>query len=394
MKLKFMYLIIAGAILFSCSNSKDNQSQPLEKPKKIMIESYQIQKNETEKFRTFSGIVASKKTAIIVPKITGYIQDIHLKEGDKFKHNDVLLTIKSDELLEKEKFAVASVEEAENGLAQGALVVDMAKSSYRQAEANYNLAFKTYERFKSLLKNESVSKQEFDEVEAKYKSALEGKNLAEKNIKLAEEKVKQFKIKKTQAEAMLAETRTLFGYTTVKAPFDGLVLEKLTDTGNLASYNTPVLKIGTFENEIIVNLPEDFFKSVKVRNSIDVIISSLGEKFNTEVVEVARNIDPVTRTFKVKVKGNQKIVPGMYAELSVRSGYAKKISIPKDFIFERGQLKMVFINKEGNAEMRIVRTGRVESEYIEIVSGLNGNEELVKPVDNSEINSGDTLEVK
>lgn len=394
MTLKFVYLIVAGAILFSCSNSKNNDSQPFEKPKKIMVESYQIQKNETETFRTFSGIVTSKETAMIVPKITGYIQNIHLKEGDKFKKGDVLLNIKSNELLEKEKFAVASVDEAENGLAQGALALDMAKSSYKQAEASYNLAFKTYERFKSLLKNESVSKQEFDEVEAKYRSALEGKNLAEKNIKLAEEKLKQLKIKKTQAEAMLGETRTLLGYTTVKAPFDGLVLEKLTDTGNLVSYNTPVLKIGTFENEIVVNLPEDFFKSVKVGDNVDVIISSLGEKFKTEVVEVARNIDPATRTFKVKVKGNQKIVPGMYAEISVRAGYDKRVSIPKDFIFERGQLKMVFINEEGKAKMRIVRTGRVEGEYVEIVSGLNGNEELVRPVDNSEINSGDTLEVK
>lgn len=106
-------------------------------------------------------------------------------------------------MLEKEKFAVTSGEEAENGLAQGALALDMAKSSYKQAEANYNPAFKTYERFKSLLKNESVSKQEFDEVEAKYISALEGKNLTEKNIKLAEGKLKQLKIKKLRQRQSL-----------------------------------------------------------------------------------------------------------------------------------------------------------------------------------------------
>lgn len=75
--------------MFSCSNTKDNDSLPLEKPKKIMVETYQIQKNETETFRTFSWIVTSKETAMIVPKITGYTQDIRLKEGDKFKKGDV-----------------------------------------------------------------------------------------------------------------------------------------------------------------------------------------------------------------------------------------------------------------------------------------------------------------
>lgn len=54
-----------------------------------MVETYQIQKNETETFRTFSWIVTSKETAMIVPKITGYTQDIRLKEGDKFKKGDV-----------------------------------------------------------------------------------------------------------------------------------------------------------------------------------------------------------------------------------------------------------------------------------------------------------------
>lgn len=394
MKLKFIFLIFAGAIIISCSNNQSKESQVLQKPKTVMVKNYPVKKNSGEIFRKFSGVVASKQTAMIVPKVTGYIQDIYFKEGDKFKTGDTLLVIKSDELLEKEKFAVASVQEAENGLSQAMLGVEMAKSSYRQAEANYALALATYERFKSLFKNENVSRQEFDEVEARYKSAVEGKNIAEKNIKLAEEKVGQLKTKKTQAEAMLSETRTFLEYTRVKAPFDGLVLEKLTDIGNLASYNTPVLKIGTFENEVIVNLPEDLFKTVKVGDEINVAVDSLGEKFVSEVSEVAGSVDPVTRTFRVKTKGNRDTVPGMYAEISVKSGQIKTISVPEEFLVERGQLKMVFTNSEGRAEMRIVRTGATHDGDVEIVSGLNGDEELVKPVDNSEINSGDTLEVK
>ena len=394
MKLKLLCLITATALLLSCSNSEKKGSEALEKPKTIAVQSYRIQKTESERTREFSGVVTSKKTAIIVPKVPGYIQDIPLKEGDRFKKGDPLLSIKSDELAEKERFAVASAKEAENGLKQAMLGVQMAKTGLRQAEANYELALKTYNRFETLLRKESVSKQEFDEVEAKYKLALEGRKLAEDNVKLAEEKVEQMKTKKSQAEAMLSETRTFLGYTKVRAPFDGVVLEKLADVGNLASYSTPVLKVGTVENEIIVNLPEDLFKSVKIGDKMDVLVSSLDGKFTTEVVEVARNIDPATRTFRVKIEGSNDLVPGMYAKISIKTGEFKGISIPESFIFERGQLRMVFLNKQNRAEMRIIRIGTSKNGYAEVTSGLSGEEELVKPVDNSEINSGDILEVK
>lgn len=394
MKLKLLCLITAATLLFSCSNSEKKGAEAFEKTKTIMVQSHRIQKGELEKMREFSGIVASKKTAMIVPKISGYIQDIPLKEGDRFKKGELLLAIKSDELVEKEKFAVASAKEAENGLKQATLGVQMAKTGLRQAEANYELALKTYNRFQALLKNESVSKQEFDEVEAKYKLAMEEKKLAEENVKLSEEKVEQMKTKKSQADAMVSEARTFLSYTKVRAPFDGVVLEKLADVGNLGSYSTPVLKVGTLENEIVANLTEDLFKSVKVGEKMEVLVGSLDKKFTAEVVEIARNIEPATRTFRVKIKGNNDLVPGMYAKISIKMGSSGAICIPESFIFERGQLKMVFLNNQNRAEMRIIRTGTTKNGCTEIVSGLIGKEELVKPVDNSEINSGDILEVK
>jgi len=392
--MKLLRLLIIPLVigLMGCSSSESDQaggkSTP---PRRFTVKIQLVKKSRVPILISFPGTVASADTAFLMPKVVGYISSFRVKPGETFKKGDLLVTIKSKEFVDKEKFARSAVKEAVNGEKQAALGLNMATSGLKQAEAQYVLAEKTYKRFKNLMKTESVSKQEFDEVEAKYKAALSAKNIAEEKVKLAREKLSQVKIKKHQAMAMLDEVKTYLGYTYLRAPFNGIVLEKLMDVGNLASPSKPILKIGSHRNVVFAQVNGSVIRDTKVGDEVRVDVPSAGESFKARVLEINPSIDPATRSFRVKLSGNPHLVPGMYGNVSFEKGSLNVIVVPKSAVLSRGQLQVVFIDKDNRAEMRLVKTGRTFDDSVEILSGLYPGEKLV--LDKGEqLHSGDFLE--
>jgi len=391
---KFLIFLILTVFIVACSGGEKKGVESISAPQKVEVETYFVKPSDIQKGRSFTGQVVSKNTVYLTPKVVGYISGISVKVGDKFKKGDTLVELTSKELIDKRDFAKAAVNEATNGLKQAEIGLEMAKSAYNQALAQYELAEKTYNRFKKLFETESVSKQEFDEVEAKYKLALEGKIMAQKNIELAEEKLNQVKLKKVQAEAALNEVNTYISYTKLKAPFDGTVLEKMSDVGNLASYSTPILKLGTFDSEIVINIPENFYQNVSLHKNVKVKIPSQDKVFETEITEISKDISPSSRTFYVKLKAEESLTPGMFVEGYFPSLMEKTVTVPKDYIIKRGQLYYVFLDNNKKAEMRLVKLGNDYGDVVEITSGLTGGERIVKSINNLQIKSGDILEAK
>lgn len=388
----FRFLIIPLVLgLAACSSESDQTTEKLSSPRKMRVVTQEVQKVKIPVSRSFPGTVASADTALVTPKVVGYIEALLARPGDTFKKGAVLVEIKSKELTDKEKFAQSAVKEAMNGEKQAALGFNMAKAGLKQAEAQFTLAQKTYNRFENLLKTESVSKQEFDEVEAKYKAALEAEKIAEENVELASEKLSQVKIKRQQALAMLDEVKTYLSYTNLKAPFDGIVLQKLMDVGNLATPGQPVLEVGSLGNVVYAHVTSSAIKRARVGQKVTVEVPAAEKRFSANILEIDPNVDPATRNFKIKLSGNGGIIPGMYANVYLSKNAEEITVVPGKAILERGQLPVVFVKKGDKAEMRIVKTGRNFGGKVEILSGLGPEEQIV--VENGEtLRTGDVLE--
>lgn len=386
------YMIIPLILgLAACSSQSDQPTEESSIPRKIRVVTQEVRKVKIPVSRNFPGTVASADTALLTPKVVGYIEALLARPGSTFQKGAVLVKIKSKELMDKEKFARSAVKEAENGEKQAAVGLNMAKAGLKQAQAQFTLARKTYTRFENLLKTESVSKQEFDEVEAKYKAALEAKKIAEENVKLADEKLSQVKIKKQQALAMLDEVKTYLSYTNLKAPFDGIVLQKLLDVGNLASPGQPVLKIGSLGNVVYTHVNSSAIKQARVGQEVTVEVPAADTRFTAQILEIDPNVDPATRNFKIKLSGNSNIIPGMYANVYLGRDLEEITTVPGRAILERGQLPVVFVKKENKAEMRIVKIGRTFGDKVEILSGLQPGEQVV--VENAQtLRTGDVIE--
>jgi len=389
----FRFLVIPLALgLAACSSGTDDQtSEKSSPPRTVKVVTQQVQKAKVPVSRSFPGTVVSADTAQLTPKVVGYIEELLVGPGDTFKKGDPLVKIKSNELLDKKKFAQSAVNEASNGKKQAALGLNMARSGLKQAEAQFSLAEKTYKRFKNLFKTESVSKQELDVIEAKYQAALEGRAIARENVKLAGEKLAQVNIKKQQAGAMLDEVKTYLGYTRLQAPFDGIVLQKLMDVGNLAAPGQPLLVVGSLGNVVQAYLNSSAINQARIGQEVMVEVPAAGRRFSAEVLEIDPNVDPATRNFKIKLSGDKSVIPGMYANVYLGENDEEITLVPEKAVIERGQLPVVFVQKDGKAEMRIIKTGRRFDGKVEIVSGLRPGEMIV--VENGEdLKTGDVLE--
>ncbi|WP_022851506.1 efflux RND transporter periplasmic adaptor subunit [Limisalsivibrio acetivorans] len=385
----FLSMIVVAA---GCSGGGEKES---EKPEARTMK-VTLGKAETTSMpasRSFSATVSSDKTAMLIPKVVGYVEAIHVSPGESFEKGDLLVSIKSTELEEKKRFAESAVQEAESGFNQAEIGLRMAEGQLKQAESNFELAKKTYDRYSNLIKNDSVSKQEFDQVESKYEQAKEQVNIVRENVSLAKEKMQQLRLKKQQAEAMLAEVQAYLSYTEIRAPFNGVVLEKLLDTGNLAAPGNPILKIGNNEMVVYAFLNESLINDISVGSRAEITVDSLNFTCSSTVLQISPDIDAATRNFKVKLSGHERFVPGMYAKVSIATGEDSIVTVPENALVQRGQLSVVFVEENMKADMRIVKTGRNFEGVIEILSGVKAGESIV--VQNAEaLKTGDKLETE
>lgn len=386
------FIIIAIFIfIYACGNNSADEDSRYKEVKTVKVTTMQLAKSSVPLFLSFSGTATSNNTTMLVPKVIGYIEKFNFAPGEKFKKGDTLLIINSKELEDKMKIAQKSVESADNALHQSQIGLKVAKSQLSQAQSQFNLAEKTFNRFRNLLKSESVSQQEFDQIELKYKAAFESQIIAKDNVKLAEHKINQVKIKKQQAKTGLSEVRTYLSYSRMEAPYDGILLEKIVDVGNLASPGQPIAKIGSLNSAVYTYFNEKVLSFIKIGDSVKVEVGSLGLVYESHIVEISPNIDPATRNFKVKLEGHSKIVSGMYVKVLLAKGIDDVLLVPLSAVIKRGQLSIIFVNINGLAEMRFVKVGKTIDGNVEIRSGLKEGD-IVVTSNVQELEAGNRLE--
>ncbi|PLX71546.1 MAG: efflux RND transporter periplasmic adaptor subunit [Denitrovibrio sp.] len=389
---KFVVSMAAAAILVACG-TEDKKQETIDTPKSVTVTTMTVEKTDAASSRSFTAKVSSEKTAFIIPKVVGYVENILVSPGQKITKGQLLVTIKSGELEDKYKYAQSSVKEAENGLKQAEIGLKMAEAQHNQAQSQYDLAEKTYKRFSNLIKNNSVSRQEFDQVESNYDLAKQSLKISEENVSLAREKVEQVKLKKQQAESMMSEVKTYLSYTQIKSPFDGVVLENSMDAGNLAAPGNPIMKIGNNSTVVETFISQSLIKDIETGMPAMISIESIKGDFESKVLEISPDVDVFTGSFKVKLSGYEKLYPGMFAKVRFITGSEKIISIPESALVKRGQLNIVFVDDNGKADMRVIKVGRELDGRIEVLSGLDVGDKIV--MENAKLlKSGDILEAR
>jgi multidrug efflux pump subunit AcrA (membrane-fusion protein) len=317
------------------------------------------------------GSVEAKTSANLSAKVMGVITKVTVKEGDRVKKGDLLVSIEDSRI-------TAQLSQAKAGLAEAKQSANSAESSLKAAESSARLAETTYKRYKSLFENNSVSRQEFDEVEARYQQASAALAQAGSMKDGAKDRIQQ-------AMASVAAAESVFQDASVTAPYDGTITAKLVDPGDLASSGTPLVKIEeTGALEVRITLPETYIGYVKDGDPVSVEIPSA----NKTIAGTITAIDPAgnlsSRSFQMKAALPE--VPGLrtglFARVIIPVGTSGMVLIPATAIVQQGQLTGVFVLDKNNlARFRLIRTGRTFADQMEVLSGVKDGDRIVVKAD-------------
>jgi len=315
-----------------------------------------------------SGTVQAPAEGTVAAKIMGTIQVFHVTEGDRVKAGDVLVTI-------DERQVKAGQHQAEAALAAARKAHDAAQAALKAAEAGAELARATEQRYRQLLKDQSVTRQELDEVAARTRQAEAGLS---QSMAMAEASRHQVE----QTQAALAAAQVAGADARVMAPYDGVVTARLAEAGDLAAPGRPLLTLArTGALRVDATVPESHAGAVAVGSGVRVAVDALGSSgFDAKVAAVAPASDPASRSFLVKIAitGANGVQPGMFARVFLPMGQEQVLAIPAAAVVRRGQLTGVFVvDKDNTARLRLIRTGRQFGPTVEVLSGLAEAERFV-----------------
>ncbi|HEY7320890.1 MAG TPA: efflux RND transporter periplasmic adaptor subunit [Candidatus Binatia bacterium] len=326
-----------------------------------------VKPSTVEDFFAVAGTVRAKQTSALSSKITGTVAAVSVKAGDKVRKGQILVQIDSRELH-------AELAGAKAGLEEITWATKAAASALAAAQGQRELAAATHERYQALLGKESVTRQEFDEVNTKFKVATAEMTRAEENLRALE-------AKKAQAEARISRAQALLSQANIVSPYDGIVTDKAVELGMLAS---PGMLLVTVEDagayRLEAQVGESSLAYAKLGSAVPVRVDALDTTLSGKVAEIVPAADPQSRTFTIKIElpAQPLLRSGVYGKASLSRGERQVLPVPIGAVLERGQLTGVFVvGQDGRAEFRLVKTGKRYGESFEILSGLSAGERVV-----------------
>jgi len=306
----------------------------------VSVRVQQVSQASHEAFEQAVGTVQARLRSVVEAKVSGRVENMPVATGQIVKAGDLLVQLDAREIQAR---------------------LDQTSAVRDQAEADL-------QRFSALLQQEAVTRAEYDAVQARQRVA---------------------RASVTEAETQLAHTRVL-------APFDGVVTRTHVDVGDLAAPGRPLVEIEDPAHlRLEANIPEALIGRIRPGNNLAVRIDSISRDLEGAVAEVAPNADPNSRTFLVKIDlpAHPDLRAGQFGRVAISVGQFASLRVPASAIVNRGQLEIVFVARDGKAQLRLVKTGKLLGDEVEILSGIDPDESVI--IDNlTRLMDGQPVQIK
>ncbi len=259
-----------------------------------------------------------------------------------------------------------------------------ARADLQTARANHSLATITAERWQTLLKSNSVSRQETDQAVANElaQQAIVQSNAA--NVRRLEE---------------------LQSFEKIYAPFDGVITARNTDVGaliNAGAATTPgreLFHLAAIQTlRVFVAVPEVYERAAVSGAHATLTLQEFpGQVFRGVLVRNSKAIDPAARTLLVEVdvdNRDSRLLPGAYMLVHLKLPAAVgSVVIPSDTVLFRSEGLRVAVANNGRVSLRPITVGRDYGDKLEVLSGLQATDAIVVNPSDSLLD-GDTVKIR
>lgn len=331
-------VLIFSFMLCSCSSSKDKTNT--EKP--IAVEIKEIQPVDLPVEVETTGRLSPDREVTLISEVNGAVKTYLADVGNHVEKNQALIKINPVDYQ---------------------LAVNEAKANFASAQAQLDLAKKSYERSKILLPRDVISKDVFEKSESQYKAARAGIDRVKAMVDIAQERLNK---------------------TIIRAPFQGLVAVRMVEIGQTIGAGQPVMTIVVLDPiRIKISLSEKDYIRLDQSDPVSVSVDTFpGNSFSSHIDLIGVKADLRTSTFGVDILVDN-------PELLLKAGLTARVRITTDVIpnailisqstiLYRENSKEVFIvDNDNKAQRRDIQLGVIVGADVQVVSGLSPKDKLV-----------------
>jgi HlyD family secretion protein len=300
----------------------------------VAVVEHQIEAGELVAEVMGTGTLEARVKSTISPKIAGRVHEVFVDQGDHVKAGQLLFTLDDAELRQQ-------VEMAQATLALWQASLDRLQADHDQAKAILDSAQKDFDRIAQLLVNQAVSVEEGDK-------ATERLRIAEAGLSRAVAAQLEGRKQITTAEKTLAYSEARLADTRVVAPFDGLIVKRYRDPGDIGVPGSPILMlVSTQEIWVSAWVDETEMSRLHPNQSARVVFrSEAGKNYQGNVSRLGREADRESREFVIDVRVvtlPENWAVGQRAEVYVEVDRKSDVPlVPTKFVFWHGNTPGVF----------------------------------------------------
>jgi RND family efflux transporter MFP subunit len=289
------------------------------------------------------GTVQPRHKIDVASQILAVIRDVKARAGDRVEMGQTLVVFDDREVRTQ---------------------LNEAEAAFTGYCAEYALREREYQRYNQMLKDGSVTREEFDRVEGAFEVA---------------------RARRRRSDEMVSRAQVQLSYTVLKATTAGIVADRYADPGDLAVPGKPLLTLhDPAERELQASVPESLSAAVRLNQELTVQIDALGLRVGGVVREIVPQAQTTSRSVLVKVSLPPSelsgVYNGMFGRLIIPTGEVERLAIPAAAVQQVGQLDLVDVAApDGTLERRFVRLGRRWDGSVEVLSGLDAGERLALP---------------
>jgi RND family efflux transporter MFP subunit len=338
------HLLVIGlaaglAALFGCSPAKE-EKVALAKPRPV--NTVVIERRDLPLVVNAVGRLIANREVVLSSQVSGIVASYRVDTGDPATAEQAVVILDSKDYQ---------------------LALNESQANLLSAQARYAAAQNAFERAAQLLPDNVITPEYYEKIEADFKAAKAGVS---------------------QAEAVVDIQRRRLEKTVIKAPFDGLVVRRLVETGQNINIGDPVMAIADMRRmRVKIHVNEQDYVHLDHDDTVTVFIEAFPERsFPGQVDRIGVKADPQTNTFEVEVlvaNPDLLLKAGLTATVTiVVDTVPDAIMIPQGCVLFRENRKEVFVvTEDGRASVREVKLGRVEGSSVMILEGVAAGDRLV-----------------
>jgi RND family efflux transporter MFP subunit len=389
--------LIILPLLASCSPKEATRAEPV-RPVKTML----VMVGGEPQVRLLSGRVGAMRRAELAFLVSGVLASLPVKEGQVVAKGAVIAQLRTDEFearlttlrgqLDQSRATLRSLEAGERPEEQR-----RREAALRAAEARLANARIESERATNLSRAGARPRAEADRAQTAYRVAQEEEQSARQELEMGtvgrEEDIEARRGEVRGLEGRVVEAKLQLDDCTLRAPYDGVVAQRLVEERQNVRAMEPVVRFQDVEElDIVVDVPETVMvadiRTADIVQMVAEVSGAPGIQFPVTIREIAKEADPTTQTFRVRAAmeapKNVQILPGMTATVTVTfhraSILGNQLLVPVSAVMTPaggGGPVVWVVGPAQTVSPRPVKVGAVTGGRIEIVEGLQPGDRIV-----------------